>query len=60
MEYKYLKSSVKVNGEFDLCFDKIKGTMVTQGGLAAGWTFLKLKLFSKNEKVREPSSKEDL
>jgi len=59
MEYKYLKPSVKVKGEFDLRFDKIKNSMVTQGW-SAGWTFLKYKLFNKHEKINEPSSKEDL
>jgi len=58
MEYKYLKPSVKVNGEFDLRFDKIKNSMVTQG-ISGVWTFLKYKCFNKSEKVYEPSSKED-
>jgi hypothetical protein len=55
----YLKPSVRVKGEFDLRFDKIKGSLVSQG-LSASFSFLKFKFFHKHEKVHEPSSREDL
>lgn len=55
----YLKKSVKNGKEFDLRFDKIKNSMVT-GGLSAAFKFFSYKVFNNSEKVREPSTKEDL
>lgn len=59
MQYKYLKKSQKIGKEFDLRFDKIKNSMVT-GGLSAAFTFLKYRVQHGSEKIREPSTKEDL
>lgn len=57
-EYKYLHKSVSVKGEFDLRFDKIKNSLVTQG-ISSGFTFLKYKICNKSEKHPEPTTKED-
>lgn len=47
-EYKYLKKSVRVKGEFDLHFDKIKNSLVT-AGITSAFTFLKYKWFESGD-----------
>jgi hypothetical protein len=41
-----------VDGRFDLMFNKIKNTMVTQNFLCSAYTFLSYKLFNKSDKVK--------